>query len=101
MPAMGRLGHAAIAFVFHAPGLRLFAGYRLRPPILRLNLVAIGLTLLAMAMAAWLFERRLLAVFTAWVICHFLWSTCLAWLILAERSRNAAWFVKQEGAASR
>lgn len=83
---MRRLGLAAIAFAFHAPGLRFLAGYRLRAPIMRLNVVAVGLTLVAMAIAASTFERRLLAVFTAWVTCHFLWSTCLAWLVLTQRA---------------
>ena len=85
---MGRLGLAAIAFVFHAPGLRLLTGYRLRPPIVRLNFIAVGLTLVAMAIAGWTCERRLWAVFTAWVVCHFLWSTCLAGMVLLERSRR-------------
>src|SRR5262245_17477807 len=83
---MGRLGLAALAFAFHAPGLRVFAGYRLRPPILRLNIVAVVLTLVAMALAASLSERHLLAVFIAWVTCHFLWSICLAWLVLTQRA---------------
>ena len=83
---MGRLGLAALAFAFHAPGLRIFAGHRLRPPIVRLNVVAIGLTLVAIAMAASLHERRLLAGFIAWVICHFLWSICLAWLVLTQKA---------------
>ena len=82
---MNRVSLAAIAFAFHAPGLRLLAGYRLHPPILRLNLAAIALTLAAMT-AAGLLERRWPAVFWAWLVCHFLWSACLTSLVLAGRA---------------
>jgi hypothetical protein len=67
------------ALLFHAPGLRLFAKRRLTPLALKLNLVAGGATLLAMAIG--FFERGALGAVVAWAVGHTLWSITLATLV--------------------
>jgi hypothetical protein len=70
---------AVVAFLLHAPGLRFFFG-ALSARALRENAIAVAATLMAMAAAA-LATRSGYAVFACWLVCHFAWSTRLAWLV--------------------
>jgi hypothetical protein len=69
---------ARIAFLLHAPGLRLFCG-RLSARALRENAIAVAATLTAMIAVA-LATHSGYAVFACWLAGHFAWSTRLAWL---------------------
>lgn len=75
---------AVIAFLGHVPGLKLFARCRFTPSLVRVNVVAVVLTLLAMA-AAWLAAgdgQRAGWTLVAWLVGHFLWSTIFAaWIV--------------------
>src|SRR5687767_85717 len=71
---------AWLAFALHAPGLWLWYRARLRPRLVRANLVAVGLTILATVLAAGFAPAgaRLLAALGAWSLGHFAWSAFLA-----------------------
>ncbi|MEZ4449512.1 MAG: hypothetical protein R3B09_08530 [Nannocystaceae bacterium] len=75
---------ALVAFCGHAPGIWILTGARLTPALARVNLVALGLTLAAMAAAGLVSapDGRLFAVLYAWLIGHFVWSTIFAAWIL-------------------
>lgn len=86
---------ALLAFCGHAPGIWLVSGARLTPALARVNLVALALTLAAMAGAAAIADEGegLRALALAWLVGHFLWSAAFAaWilgggaLVLPERS---------------
>jgi hypothetical protein len=66
---------ALIAFFLHAPGLRLFTPGPLPPGILRPNLLAAGLTAIAVALLA---TQSWWAALAAWLIGHTLWGLWLA-----------------------
>ncbi len=75
---------AAIAFFGHVPGLKVIARCRFTPALVRVNVVAVGLTLVAMAVA-WSVAaegERGWATFVAWLVGHFAWSTIFAGWIL-------------------
>ena len=74
----GDLTRRAVAACFHAPGLRLFYSIRLTPRLFRYNLLAVGLTLAAMAVV-FASTRSWLPVTAAWAVGHTLWG---AWLAL-------------------
>jgi hypothetical protein len=81
---------ALIAFLGHVPGLKLFARCRFTPALVRVNVVAVVLTLVAMA-AAWLAAeggQRGWWTLVAWLVGHFLWSTIFAaWILLGGAVR--------------
>ncbi len=84
-PRFSRGALALIAFVGHAPGLWWFARRRLGPRALRVNLVAVALTLLAMAVAHGFpgGDGPWGRVLVAWLVGHFSWSCVLAaWVFL-------------------
>ena len=68
-----------VAFLFHAPGLRLFTQRRLTPYELRLNVFAGSLTVAAMIAAG--VARGPWAAFGAWAVGHLAWSITLAVLV--------------------
>jgi hypothetical protein len=65
-----------VAFLFHAPGLWIFFRARLSPATVRANVVAVGFTLAAIAIAGAAAKDggRIAAVLTAWAIGHVLWG---------------------------
>jgi len=67
---------ALVAFLGHAPGLWLFAGYRLTTPFHRYNVAALMMTA---AVSAALAAFSLRGALIAWMVGHFAWSTLLAW----------------------
>ena len=71
---------ALIAFAFHAPGLWLLCGTAIAGRTARLNLWALGATLLAMLLggAGWGGQ----GAFFAWLAGHFTWSFTLASRVL-------------------
>ena len=76
---------AAIAFMGHTPGLRLLTSVRFTNRLVKVNVVAAGLTIVAM-IAAGLFAPEgsvLMTVFWAWLIGHFAWSFIFAGWILS------------------
>ncbi|MCA9693609.1 MAG: hypothetical protein KC636_28700 [Myxococcales bacterium] len=83
---MSRRRLALLAFLFHGPGLRLLAGYRFSRPLFRANVVALALTLAAMAVALLAAPpgSRGLPVLIAWAIGHFAWSVILASVVSRE-----------------
>lgn len=85
-----RWGVLLTAFLFHAPGLRLFYGMGLSPHTLRVNVVAVILTLAAMcAVGLFAVVDRGWWVFGAWAVGHVLWGCELArrtWLEGRARS---------------
>ncbi len=75
---------AVLGFLGHAPGLKIVAGARFNTRFVRVNLVAVGLTLAAMAVAGFVAPADLGGwwVFVVWVVLHFVWSTILsAWIL--------------------
>lgn len=80
-----RLWLAAVAFAGHIPGLKLFTRTRLTPQLVRVNVVAVALTLAAMGLAFALSPNgaRGFAVLVAWLIAHFAWSFVFAtWIVM-------------------
>lgn len=80
-----RLWIALVAFAGHVPGLLIMTRVRLTSRLKRVNAVAIGLTLAAMAgafAAAPTGERGWWLLY-AWLVGHFLWSTIFSAWILA------------------
>lgn len=71
------------AFFFHAPGLWLFHGARLGPSTARRNVLAVAMTLAAMA--ASLHTWGGLACALAWAIGHVAWGAWLAARVRAGR----------------
>ncbi len=69
-----------VALVGHAPGLWLVYREPLPAPVRRPNVVAVGLTLAAMAAAGLLAPdgRRGVAVLVTWIVGHFAWGIWLA-----------------------
>lgn len=82
---------AAIAFLGHVPGLKLLTDCRLTPALVRVNVVAVVLTLVAMGVA-WSVAaegERGWATLVAWLVGHFLWSTIFAgWILLGGAVRS-------------
>lgn len=76
----GRLWLAAVAFAGHIPGIKLFTRARLTPRLVRANIVAVALTLAAMATAYALANP--FTVLITWLIAHFTWSIIFATWIL-------------------
>jgi hypothetical protein len=70
---------ALAAALFHAPGMRLLTGHRLTPLALKLNVVALAATAVAMVLCG--LERGPLGVALAWLAGHTLWSLTLATLV--------------------
>ncbi len=85
-----RVGLAALAFVFHAPGVVVLARRRLTLRARRVNLLALALTLLAM-IAAYLLAvdgGAGRAVLVTWLIGHFAWSVVFSsWIALGGALR--------------
>jgi len=73
-----------IAFFFHAPGLRLVFGRRLGRRTKRWNVVALFVTMVAMA-TAYILVRDAVAPVLAWAICHVIWGSWLAARVLRGR----------------
>ncbi|MCA9706657.1 MAG: hypothetical protein KDK70_12460 [Myxococcales bacterium] len=75
---------AAVAFAGHTPGLWLLARCRFTPALVRVNVAAALLTVLAMVAAGVTAEpgRGAWAVVVAWLWGHFAWSTIFAAWIL-------------------
>ncbi len=82
------IGLAILAFLGHAPGLKIFARVRFSRRFVWINSIAIALTLGSMATAALLAPSGAqgLWVFATWVVLHFLWSVILSVWILADES---------------
>jgi hypothetical protein len=84
---------AAIAFLGHVPGLVLIARCRFTRALVRVNVVAAGLTLVAMAIA-WSVAaegERGWATLIAWLVGHFAWSTIFAgWILLGGAVRASS-----------
>ena len=76
---------AAIAFAGHTPGLKIMAGSRFTPLLVRVNVVAAVLTVAAMVAAGVLAApgEGPWAVLVAWLIGHFAWSVVFSSWILA------------------
>ncbi|MEZ4385139.1 MAG: hypothetical protein R3A79_27665 [Nannocystaceae bacterium] len=75
---------ALLGFVGHAPALRLVGGVRFTPRFVRTNLIAVGLTLAAMASAGLLAPDGAggRAVLVTWLALHFVWSAIVsAWIL--------------------
>ena len=64
----------------HVPALRLFYGERLPSHLVRPNVAAVAMTLVAIALAAALAPEgsRLMAGLIAWAVGHVAWGTYLA-----------------------
>jgi hypothetical protein len=77
-PSRGAARLALLGFVFHAPGLKLFARTRFSALLVKLNLVGAVLTVAAMGWA-WMSGR---SVLVAWLVGHLAWSCTLATLTL-------------------
>jgi hypothetical protein len=79
-----RTGVALIAFLFHGPGLRLLTSFRMSRSLFRANLVALGITLAAMAYAGAVAPvgSKGAAIFLAWIVGHFGWSAILSFSVL-------------------
>lgn len=78
---------AALGFLGHAPGLKLVARVRFCRRFVRVNLIAVGLTLAAMAVAGLLAPSDAAGrwVFVVWLVLHFTWSTILSgWILGGE-----------------
>lgn len=74
-----------MAFIGHVPGLKLTSSCRFTSNLVRVNIVAVALTLAAMATAFAVANdgNRLWSLFLAWLIGHFIWSTIFAsWIVL-------------------
>jgi hypothetical protein len=85
--ARGRL--AMVAFLAHAPGLYLLARRTLEPTWMRMNVAAVGATLVAMAIAGVALRDRGLAgagIAGTWIVGHTAWSAYLAWGVLRGRA---------------
>lgn len=83
------LRDALIAFLFHGPGLRFFTRFRMSRWLFRTNLIALGVTLGAMAALA-IFGPvgvRTKATFAAWLVGHFGWSLFLSAYVYRASSR--------------
>ena len=76
---------AGLAFCGHVFAIKLVARRRCTPWMVRLNVVAVALTLAAMAIAGVLAEpgRVGWSVLVAWLVGHFGWSVVLSSWILA------------------
>lgn len=89
MPAerrrLGRPALAALAFCGHAIALSLVARDRFTRPMVRANVIAVALTLVAMAVAGVLAApgQGGMAVLVTWLVGHFAWSMVLSIWILA------------------
>lgn len=75
-----------IGFLFHAPGLKLFAKAQLSPLVVKLNIIAAALTVLAMGFAA----ATGRSVVLAWLVGHLAWSCTLVALTLRGQVTRAA-----------
>ena len=78
-----------VAFLFHAPGLRLFYGEHLPTALGRANGVAVLATVAAIV-GAYLFlptDTRIAGAFLVWLIGHFIWGTYLAMKLPARDDR--------------
>lgn len=73
------LSRRAAAWLFHAPGLYVFHGEKLAPPVLRANAVAAVLTVAAIAAALALAppHLRIFAAIGAWLVGHVAWGAYL------------------------
>ncbi|MGB1015280.1 MAG: hypothetical protein ACPG4T_14185 [Nannocystaceae bacterium] len=82
-----RLVVACIGFLGHAPGIKLLTTVRFSTAFIRINTVAIALTLIAMGLTYYTTTSgQQLAV--AWVIGHFIWSAILAcWVLTGDKWR--------------
>ena len=71
--------------------MRLVAGCRFTPALVRVNVAAAALTLVAMAVA-WTMAAagaRGWSTLVAWLVGHFLWSTIFAgWILLGGAVRS-------------
>lgn len=76
-------GRALVAFLGHGPGLRLFTTWRFDEATWRENLLALGATLVAMAIAGAVAAEPGWPVFWSWFVGHFCWS---GWLAARVRS---------------
>lgn len=82
---------AAIAFLGHVPGLRILTGCRFTVALVRVNVVAVVLTLVAMGVAWGVAAEgeRGWSTFVAWLVGHFVWSTIFAgWILLGGAVRS-------------
>lgn len=75
---------AVLAFVGHTPGIKLLVRCRFTPRLVRVNLVAAGLTVVAMIVAGIVAApgHRGFAVLVAWLFGHFAWSVIFSGWIL-------------------
>lgn len=81
----GRLQLAVLAFAGHVIALKILTRCRCTPWMVRLNVIAVALTVVAMAVAGVLAEpgHAGWAVLVAWLVGHFGWSMVLSTWILA------------------
>lgn len=87
MSGSSRWWWAAIAFMGHAPGIKLFTPCRLTPALVRANVIAVVLTLAAMACAFAAADQGWWT-FVAWLLGHFAWSTIFSvWIVLGGAVR--------------
>jgi hypothetical protein len=92
-PGPSRAVLAIVGFVGHTPGLKLFVRCRFTPRLVRVNVIAVVLTLAAMAGAFALADpgERAWSVALAWLVGHFIWSGILAlWILLGGAIASAA-----------
>ncbi len=68
---------AILGFLGHAPLLKSIVKTRFSPRFVSINLLAVALTLIAMALAYAKYSSGL-AILVAWLVGHFAWSTILA-----------------------
>jgi hypothetical protein len=84
---------AVVGFVGHTPGLKLLARCRFTTRLVRINIAAVLLTLVAMVGAYGLADdgERGWSLLVAWLVGHFLWSGILAtWILLGGAIASAS-----------
>jgi len=79
---------ACIGFLGHAPGIKLFTQVRFSTTFVRINAVAIGITLGTMGLTYYA-TASAQQVAIAWLVGHFLWSAILAsWVLTGDSWRE-------------
>jgi hypothetical protein len=79
----------AVAVLLHVPGLRILFGFRPPRRLVRVNVLAVVITLAAMAIAGSLapVERRWLWVAITWAVGHMAWGGYLSTQIDPKEAR--------------
>ncbi len=77
---------AAIAFLFHGPGVRLLTSYRFSPALFRTNVRALVATVIVTLFVGWVSVAHVRAALLAFIVCHFAWSAYLSRHVYRELS---------------